>query len=69
MAAPDKNWQSPTRQNDGLTKGMKDFVFGSTGPRGGKRDGIVQSVAKSAVRLVTNSIISGILGRLKGKRW
>ena len=34
----------------GILGGLKDILFGSTGPRGGKRDGVVQSVAKSAAR-------------------
>ncbi|MCV5283793.1 DUF853 domain-containing protein, partial [Escherichia coli] len=31
--------------DDGLLGGLKDILFGSTGPRGGKRDGIVQTAA------------------------
>ena len=45
-------------------KSMKDFVFGSTGPRGGKRDGLVQTAAKSATRTVTTSIVRGLMGSL-----
>jgi len=48
--------------------GLKDILFGSTGPRGGKRDGVVQSVAKSAARQVTSQIIRGVLGSLLGGR-
>ncbi|HBV1015051.1 TPA: DUF853 family protein, partial [Klebsiella pneumoniae] len=48
--------------------GLKDILFGSTGPRGGKRDGIVQTAAKSAVRQVTNQIVRGMLGSLLGGR-
>ncbi|MCO4160796.1 helicase HerA-like C-terminal domain-containing protein [Citrobacter amalonaticus] len=54
--------------DDGILGGLKDILFGSTGPRGGKRDGVVQSVAKSAARQVTNQIIRGILGSLMGGR-
>lgn len=54
--------------DDGILGGLKDILFGSTGPRGGKRDGIVQSVAKSAARQVTNQIIRGMLGSLMGGR-
>ena len=53
---------------DGLLGGLKDILFGSTGPRGGKRDGIVQTAAKSAVRQVTNQIVRGMLGSLLGGR-
>jgi DNA helicase HerA-like ATPase len=54
--------------DDGLLGGLKDILFGSTGPRGGKRDGIVQTAAKSAVRQVTNQIVRGMLGSLLGGR-
>nr|VXZ89284.1 Uncharacterised protein [Klebsiella pneumoniae] len=47
-APPAKGQQSG--EDDGLLGGLKDILFGSTGPRGGKRDGIVQTAAKSAVR-------------------
>ena len=44
--------------------GMKDFVFGSTGPRGGRRDGLVQTAAKTATRTATSSLVRGLLGGL-----
>lgn len=52
----------------GLLQGLNDVLFGSTGPRGGKRDGMVQSAAKSAVRQVTRDLVRGILGSLLGSR-
>ena len=63
---PAKGQQSG--DDDGLLGGLKDILFGSTGPRGGKRDGIVQTAAKSAVRQVTNQIVRGMLGSLLGGR-
>lgn len=54
--------------DDGLLGGLKDILFGSTGPRGGKRDGVVQTMAKSAARQVTNQIVRGVLGSLLGGR-
>lgn len=54
--------------DDGLLGGLKDILFGSTGPRGGKRDGVVQTMAKSAARQVTNQIVRGMLGSLLGGR-
>jgi len=51
----------------GLAQEMKDFVFGSTGPRGGKRDGVFQTAAKSAARTVTTNLVRGLLGSLTGK--
>lgn len=48
---------------------LNDFLFGSTGPRGGRRDGLVQTVVKSSARSVTNQLLRGILGSLlKTKR-
>lgn len=46
----------------GLTGVVSDFFFGSTGPRGGRRDGIVQSVIKSEVRRTTTRLLRGLLG-------
>ncbi len=54
----------------GLMGGVSDLLFGSTGPRGGQRDGIAQMVVKSAVRTVGSSIgreiVRGVLGSLLG---
>ena len=50
--------------------GLNDMLFGSTGPRGAKHDGLAQSMAKSAVRTmgstVGREIIRGVLGTLFG---
>ena len=54
--------------DDGILSGLKDILFGTTGPRGGKRDGVVQTMAKSAARQVTNQIVRGMLGSLLGGR-
>jgi DNA helicase HerA-like ATPase len=58
----------PVAVDDGILGGLKDILFGSTGPRGGKRDGVVQTMAKSAARQVTNQIVRGVLGSLLGRR-
>lgn len=51
---------------------LNDLLFGSTGPRGGRRDGLVQTMAKSAVRTVgTNvgkEILRGVLGGIFGAK-
>lgn len=47
---------------------VSDFFFGSTGPRGGRRDGIVQSVIKSEVRRTTTRLLRGVLGGIAGRR-
>lgn len=53
--------------DDGILGGLKDILFGTTGPRGGKKDGVVQTMAKSAARQVTNQIVRGMLGSLLGE--
>ncbi|WP_332777769.1 helicase HerA-like C-terminal domain-containing protein [Polaromonas sp.] len=54
----------------GLLGGLNDVLFGSTGPRGGKHEGLAQSMAKSAVRTmgsaVGREIIRGVLGSIFG---
>ncbi|MDQ3623559.1 MAG: DUF853 domain-containing protein [Verrucomicrobiota bacterium] len=50
--------------------GVSEMLFGGTGPRGGKREGLVQMMAKSAVRTigtgVGREIMRGVLGGLFG---
>ena len=54
--------------DNGILSGLKDILFGTTGPRGGKKDCVVQTMAKSAARQVTNQIVRGVLGSLLGGR-
>ena len=53
-----------------LLGGLGGLLFGTTGPRGGRRDGMVDLVAKSAARTVGNSVarelVRGVLGSLLG---
>ena len=59
-------------ESGGMMGGLKDVLFGTTGPRGGMHDGLAQSMAKSAVRTmgstVGREIIRGVLGSLFGKK-
>jgi DNA helicase HerA-like ATPase len=52
--------------------GISELLFGSVGPRGGKRDGLVDLVAKSAARSVGSSVARevtrGLFGSLLGRR-
>ncbi len=52
--------------------GLNDMLFGSTGPRGGQRDGLLQIAAKTMTRTIGSSIgrqiVRGILGSLLGGR-
>jgi hypothetical protein len=54
----------------GIMGGLGDILFGSTGPRGGRREGVVDAMAKSAARSVGSSlareITRGMLGSLLG---
>jgi len=54
----------------GIMDGLKDAIFGSTGPRGGKHEGLAESAARSAVRSIGSSvgreIIRGVLGSILG---
>jgi hypothetical protein len=54
----------------GMMGGLNDLLFGTTGPRGGKHDGIAQTLAKSAARTVGSTvgreILRGVLGGLLG---
>ena len=54
----------------GMLGGLKDVLFGSTGPRGGKHEGLAEAAARSAVRSIGSSvgreIIRGVLGGLLG---
>jgi len=59
---------SPDQQR--WVSGVSDILFGSTGPRGGRHDGVAQLVVKSAVRTVGSAIgreiVRGVLGGLLG---
>jgi DNA helicase HerA-like ATPase len=59
-----------TSDSGGIMGGLNDVLFGTTGPRGGKHDGLAQSMAKSAVRTmgsaVGREIIRGVLGSIFG---
>ncbi len=54
----------------GLLGSLSDVLFGNTGPRGAKHDGLAQTLAKSAARTVGSTvgreIIRGVLGSLLG---
>jgi len=54
----------------GVLGGLKDVIFGTTGPRGGKHEGLAEAAARSAVRSIGSSvgreIIRGVLGSILG---
>ncbi|MEN9888299.1 MAG: hypothetical protein RL559_336 [Pseudomonadota bacterium] len=59
-----------TPSHGGALGAVSDLLFGSTGPRGGQREGIAQMVVKSAVRTagsaIGREIVRGVLGSLLG---
>ena len=61
---------APAAEGGGLMDGLKDMVFGSTGPRGGRRPGLAEAAASSAVRSIGSAvgreIIRGVLGSILG---
>ncbi len=63
---------APQEEGSGMGGMLNDLLFGSTGPRGGKRDGLVQTMAKSAVRTmgtnVGKEILRGVLGGIFGAK-
>jgi DNA helicase HerA-like ATPase len=61
-----------TGEGNAMVDGLKDLLFGTTGPRGGKHDGLVQTMAKSTMRTMGNSlgkeILRGVLGGILGNK-
>ena len=56
-AAPAEAAGAPAAPAEGgLMDGLKDMVFGSTGPRGGRRPGLAEAAAASAVRTIGASL-------------
>jgi DNA helicase HerA-like ATPase len=52
----------------GLMGGISDVLFGSKGPRGGARDGLVQQVLKSEARNLARQVLRGALGSILGSK-
>jgi len=81
LNAPPPTAASGQPQSDGDSTGgglmgtFNDILFGSTGPRGGRRDGLAQTMAKSAVRSmgtaagreILRGVLGGIFGTKKGR--
>ncbi|WP_398492990.1 helicase HerA-like domain-containing protein [Variovorax sp.] len=62
----------PAEEGSGAGGMLNDLLFGHTGPRGAKHDGLVQTMAKSAVRTMGTSvgkeILRGVLGGIFGSK-
>ncbi len=61
---------APAQAGGGLMDGLKDIMFGSTGPRGGRHEGLAEKAAASAMRSIGSAvgreIIRGVLGSILG---
>ena len=53
-------------QQPGAGGMLSDILFGSTGPRGGRREGVVEAAAKSMARSAGREILRGVLGSILG---
>jgi len=70
------NANAPASNNEqggnALLGGLGEVLFGRTGPRGAKHDGLAQAMVKSAVRTIGSSvgreIVRGVLGGILGGR-
>ncbi|BDU58242.1 ATP-binding protein [Limnohabitans sp. MORI2] len=66
--------QAPAQPSvtDQVLSGLGEALFGSTGPRGGQRQGLAQVMVKSAVRnigsAVGREIVRGVMGSILGGR-
>ena len=60
----------PESAGGGMMDMVKDMMLGTTGPRGGRKPGLVESAAQSAVKSIGSAvgreIIRGVLGSLLG---
>jgi DNA helicase HerA-like ATPase len=63
---------SAENDSNALLGGLGEVLFGRTGPRGAKHDGLAQAMVKSAVRTIGSSvgreIVRGVLGGILGGR-
>jgi len=59
---------APAAQEKSVGGLVSDLLLGSTGPRGGRREGLLEVAAKSATRQVASRLVRGVLGSLLGGR-
>ena len=71
-AGENQSSSNETQGSNALLTGLGDVLFGRTGPRGAKHDGLAQAMVKSAVRTIGSSvgreIVRGVLGGILGGR-
>ena len=64
--APQAKEAGKGEDGGGIGGAFHDFLFGSTGPRGGKRDGVVRQVARNEARRLGTRVLRGVLGGILG---
>ena len=52
----------------GVMDALSNILLGSTGPRGGRHEGMLEAAAKSAARSIGSQVVRGVLGSLMGGR-
>jgi DNA helicase HerA-like ATPase len=61
---------APADSGGGMLDSLKGVLFGTTGPRGGKHEGLAEAAARSAVKSIGSAvgreIIRGVLGSILG---
>ena len=73
---PRQSAPAPQQSDGGILDSIGDLLGGSTGPRGGHREGVLEAAAKSAARGMAssvgrglgNQILRGVLGSILGGR-
>ncbi|MFL6662200.1 MAG: helicase HerA-like domain-containing protein [Rhizobacter sp.] len=69
-AGRDAPTAAPNAPLGGVLGGLKDAIFGTTGPRGGRHEGLAEAAARSAMRSIGSSvgreIMRGVLGSIMG---
>ncbi|MBQ8829085.1 MAG: DUF853 family protein [Burkholderiaceae bacterium] len=69
-----QNRESKESQDSGsefgsaVMNGLKEILFGRTGPRGGRTQGVIEQVARSTVRQAGRQLVRGLLGSLLGRK-
>jgi uncharacterized protein len=70
QASTTKAPATPASSGKSTMDGLNDILFGSTGSRGGRRDGVAQIAAKTVARTLASEvgrqIIRGVLGSILG---
>jgi DNA helicase HerA-like ATPase len=59
---------TPAAAGGGVIGALSNILLGTTGPRGGHHEGMLEAAAKSAARSIGSQVVRGVLGSLLGGR-